>query len=105
VEGEPTGRAGQPADEPEQPPAQRLGRDDPRTETDPGGPAGEVVSDDLDRQPGPIRSEPAAREVVQPDPVLEIPDRVLDLGMTAMVGRRIVMEKRTSIARQAATTA
>jgi hypothetical protein len=85
VQRDPAGRAGEPADEAEQPSAQRLGRDDPRTEADPGGPAGEVMGDDLDRQPRPVGREFAGRQVIERRAVLELPDRVLDLGVAAVV--------------------
>jgi hypothetical protein len=59
--------------ETEQSPAECLRRDDPPTQPDPGGPAGEVMGHDLDRR------------------------RTLRCW-------RIVIEKRTSILRQTATT-
>ncbi len=57
VEREPAGRAGEPPGKAEQPPPQRLRRDDPLTQADPGCPAGEVVSDHLHREPGPVGGE------------------------------------------------
>ena len=44
------------------------------------------MSDHLDREPGGVGGEAARREVIEPHPVLEIADGVLDLGMAAMVG-------------------
>jgi hypothetical protein len=44
------------------------------------------MGDDLDRQPRPVRGKPARRQVVQTDAVLEIRDRVLDLGVAAVIG-------------------
>jgi hypothetical protein len=41
---------------------------------------------DLNGEPGAIGGEPARRQVIEPDAVLEIADRVLDLGVAAMVG-------------------
>jgi hypothetical protein len=46
-------------DSTKEPPPERLRRHDPLTETDPGGPAGEVMGDDLHREPGAIGGEPA----------------------------------------------
>ena len=57
VEREPAGRSGEPPDEAEQPTPEGLRRDDAFTQADPGGPAGEVMGDDLDRQPGAVRRE------------------------------------------------
>ena len=70
----------------EQPPTQRLGRDDPFAKAKTGCPAGEVVGDDLDRQPGPVGGKLARGQVVQTDTVLEVADGVLDLGVTAVIG-------------------
>ena len=39
----------------------------------------------LHRQPGPVGSESAGRQVVQPDAVLEVAYGVLDLGVAAVV--------------------
>src|SRR3990172_6088624 len=50
VEGDPAGRPGQAASQAEQPTPERLRRDDPLAETDPGRPASEVVGGDLDRE-------------------------------------------------------
>ena len=70
VEPPPTSRASEPAGQAEQPSAQRLRRDDPLAQPDPGGPVGEVMGDDLHREPGPVGGEPARREVVESHPVL-----------------------------------
>ena len=45
-------------------------------------PSSQVVRDHLHREPRPVR-------VVQPDAVFEVTDRVLDLGVTAMVGLQL----------------
>ena len=70
VERETTGRSGEPASEAEHPTAERLRRDDPLTQADPGCPAGEVMGDDLDREPGPVGRELAGGQVIEVDPVL-----------------------------------
>ena len=54
-------------------------------QTDARCPASEVVGHHLHRQPSPVGSESAGRQVVQPDAVLEVSDGVLDLGVAAMV--------------------
>ena len=46
-------------DSTKEPPPERLRGHDPLTETDPRGPAGEVMGDDLHREPGAIGGEPA----------------------------------------------
>ena len=47
-------------------------------------PAGQVVGQRLDRQPGGVGGE-APREMVEAHTVLEVPDGVLHLGVAAMV--------------------
>ena len=49
-------------------------------------PAGQVVRHHLYRQPGAVAGEAARGEMVQPDAVLEVAYRILDLGVTAMIG-------------------
>ena len=56
------------------------------SQSDAGGPAGQVMGHHLDRQPGSIGGEAAGGEMVEPDTVLEVSDGVLDLGVAAMVG-------------------
>ena len=56
------------------------------TQTDTRGPAGQVVGDDLDGQPGAVGGEAARGEMVEPHAVLEVSDGILDLGVAAMVG-------------------
>ncbi len=45
-----------------------------------------IVGDDLDREPGAVGREPPRRQVVEAHPVFQVPDRVLDLGVPAVVG-------------------
>ena len=59
VERELAGGSGEPAGQTKEPPPERLRGHDPLTETDPRGPAGEVMGDDLHREPGAIGGEPA----------------------------------------------
>ena len=47
---------------------------------------GQVVGHRLYRQPGGVGGEAARGEMVQPDAVLEVSYRVLDLGVAAVVG-------------------
>ena len=69
----------------EEPPPEGLGGHDLLTQADAGCPAGQVVGHHLYRQPGAVGGEAARGEVVQPDAVLEVAYRVLDLGVAAMV--------------------
>ena len=86
MEREPTSRAGQPPDESEKPPPERPGGDDALAEPEPRRPASEIVGDHLDREPGAVGGEAAGRQVIEPHAVLQVADRVLDLGVAAMVG-------------------
>ncbi len=86
MEREPTSRAGQPPDESEEPPPERPGGDDALAEPEPRRPASEIVGDHLDREPGAVGGEAAGRQVIEPHAVLQVADRVLDLGVAAMVG-------------------
>ena len=56
------------------------------TQVDPRRPAGQVVGHHLNRQPDAVGGETAGRHVVQPDAVLEVAYRILDLGVAAVVG-------------------
>ena len=58
----------------------------PSRSTESGGPAGEIVGYDQDGQLGAVGGEPARRQVVEAEPVLEVPDGVLALGVAPMVG-------------------
>ena len=62
MQGEAARRAGEPSGQGEETPPEGLGGDQLLTETDAGGPAGQVVGDDLDRQPGPLRHAQDWRE-------------------------------------------
>ena len=79
-------RAGEPSGEGEEPPPEGLGGYDLLTQTEPRGPAGQVMRQHLHRQPGGVGGEATRGEMVQPHAVLEVSDGVLDLGMAAMVG-------------------
>ena len=71
---------GEPSGEGEVAPPERPGRHDALAEPQPRRPAGEVVRDHLHREPGRVRGEAARGQMVQPDAVLEVTDRVLDLA-------------------------
>ena len=58
----------------------------PLAQTNPRRPAGQVVRHHLYRQPGTVGGEAARGEMVQPHAVLEVAYRILDLGVTAMIG-------------------
>ena len=74
MERELTSRASEPPGESEEPPPERLGRDDPLGQPDPGRPASKVVGDHLDREPGAIGGEATRGQVIEPDAVLEVTD-------------------------------
>ena len=82
----PACRAGEPSGQGEEPPPEGLGGHDPLTEADAGGPAGQVMRHHLYRQPGGVGGEAPEGEMVQPDAVLEVAYRILDLGVAAVVG-------------------
>ena len=86
MQGQPARRAGEPSDQGEDPPPEGLGGHDLLTQADAGCPAGQVVRHHLHRQPGAVGGEAARGEMVQPDAVLEVAYRILDLGVTAMIG-------------------
>ena len=86
---------GEPSGESEVAPPERPGRHDSLAEPEPRRPAGEVVRDHLHREPCRVRGEAARGEMVEPDAVLEVTDRVLDLGVTAMVGLQLQRLPRT----------
>ena len=86
MQGEPTRRAGEPSGQGEEPPPEGLGGGYPLSQTDPRRPAGQVVRHHLYRQPGAVGGEAARGEMVQPDAVLEVAYRILDLGVTAVIG-------------------
>ena len=85
MQGEAACRAGDASGQGEEPPPEGLGGHDLLTQADAGCPAGQVVGHHLYRQPGTVGGEAARGEVVQPDAVLEVAYRVLDLGVAAMV--------------------
>ena len=69
----------------EEPTPEGLGGHQLLTQTDARCPAGQIMRQHLDGQPGPVGSESAGRQVVQPDAVLQVAYRILDLGVAAMV--------------------
>ena len=79
-------RAGDPSGQGEEPPPEGLGGHHLLAQTDARCPAGHVVGHHLYRQPGAVGGEAARGEMVQPHTVLEVSDRILDLGVAAMVG-------------------
>ena len=87
MQGEAARRAGEPSGQGEEPTPEGLGGHDLLTQTDARCPASEVMGHHLHRQPSPVDSESAGRQqVVQPDAVLEVAYRILNLGVAAMVG-------------------
>ena len=86
MQGQPACRAGEPSDQGEDPSSERLGGHDLLTQADAGCPAGQVVRHHLYRQPGAVGGEAARGEMVQPDAVLEVAYRILDLSVASMVG-------------------
>ena len=86
MQGKAARRAGDPSHQSEEPPPEGFGGRDPFTQADAGCPAGQVVCHHLYRQPGAVGGEAPRGHVVQPDAVLEVAYRILDLGVAAMVG-------------------
>ena len=78
-------RAGEPSGQGEEASPQGLGGHQLLAQTDARCPTGQIMRQHLDGQPGPVGSESAGRQVVQPDAVLEVAYRILDLGVAAMV--------------------
>ena len=85
MQGQAACRAGDPPGQGEDPSSEGLGGHDPFTQADAGCPAGQVVGHRLDGQPGAVGGEAPRGEMVQPDAVLEVPYRILDLGVAAMI--------------------
>ena len=78
-------RAGEPSGQGEEPPPEGLGGHQLLAQADAGCPLGQVVGHRLYRQPGAVGGETARGEMVQPDAVLEVAYRTLDLGVAAVV--------------------
>ena len=85
MQGQAARRAGDPPGQGEDPSSEGLGGHDPFTQADAGCPAGQVVGHRLDGQPGAVGGEAPRGEMVQPDAVLEVPYRILDLGVAAVI--------------------
>ena len=85
MQGEATGRAGEPSGEGEEPPPEGLGGHHLLAQTDARRPASQVVRHHLHRQPGGVGGEAARGEMIQPHAIPEVSDGVLDLGVAAMV--------------------
>ena len=85
MQGQSACRAGEPSGEGEDPSSEGLGGHDLLTQPDAGCPAGQVVGHHLGGQPGGVGSEAPRGEMVQPDAVLEVAYRILDLGVAAVV--------------------
>ena len=85
MQGQPACGAGEPSGQGEDPSSEGPGGHDLLTQADAGCPAGQVVRHHLYRPPGAVGGEAARGEMVQPDAVLEVAYRILDLGMAAMI--------------------
>ena len=85
MQGQAAGRAGEPSGQGEETPSEGLGGHHRFAQPDAGGPAGQVVGDDLDGQPGGVGGEAACGEMVKPHAVLQVPDGIFDLSVAAMV--------------------
>ena len=84
VQGQAARRAGEPSGEGEEAPPQGLGGHHLLAQADARRPAGQVVGDHLDGQPGAVGGEAARGKMVEPDAVLEVPDGILDLGVAVI---------------------
>ena len=85
VQGEAARRAGNPSRQSEEPPPEGLGGGYPLSQTEPRRPTGQVMRHHLYRQPSSVGGEAPRGEMVQPDAVLEVAYRILDLGVAAMI--------------------
>ena len=85
MQGQPACRAGEPSGQGEEPPPEGLGGHYQLTQAEPRRPAGQVMRHHLYRQPGGVGGEAPRGEMVQPDAVLEVAYRILDLGVAAMI--------------------
>ena len=79
-------RAGEPSGHREETPPEGLGGYHLLAQTDAHDPAGQVMGQHLDGQPGAVGGEAARGEMVEADAVLQVSDGILDLGVAAMVG-------------------
>ena len=77
-------RAGEPSGHGEEAPPEGPGGHHPLVQTDARGPAGQVMGQHLDGQPGAVGGEATRGEMVEA--VLEVSDGILDLGVAAMAG-------------------
>ena len=84
MRGEAARRAGEASGEGEEAPSEGLGGYDLLAQADARGPAGQVMSDDLHRQPGGVGGETSRWQVVETDAVLEVSDGILDLGVAVI---------------------
>ena len=80
---------GEPSGQGEETSLEGLGGHHRLPQTDARCPAGEVVCQHLDGQPGGVGGETARGKVVEAYAVLEIADGVLGLGVAAMVGLQV----------------
>src|SRR4029453_11176053 len=80
------GGGGQPAGQVQVAGPQGLGGDEGLAQADAAGPAGQVVGDDVQGQPGGVGGELPRRQVVEANAVLEVSDHVFDLGVATVVG-------------------
>ena len=86
MQSEAAGRAGEPSGQGEEAPPEGPGGHHPLAQTDARGPAGQVMGQHLNGQPGAVGGEAARGEMIEADAVLEVSDGILDLGVAAMVG-------------------
>ena len=86
VQGEPAGRAGQPAGHGQKAAAQGVGGDDGIALADAGGPAGHVVGQDVEAEPGRVGAEATGWQMVESDAVFQVAYGVFDFGVGSVVG-------------------
>ena len=86
MQGQPACRAGEPSGQGEEPPPEGLGGHYLLTQAAPRRPAGEVMRQHLDGQPGGVGGEAPRGEMIESHALLEVSDGILDLGVAAMVG-------------------
>ena len=86
VQGEAARRTGEPSGQGEEAPPKGFGGYQALAQTDARCPAGQIVSEHQDGQPGGVGGEAPRGEMVEPHAALEVADGVLDLGVAAMAG-------------------
>ena len=89
MQGEATGLAGDASRQGEEASPEGLGGSHWLAQANARGPVGQVMGDDLYRQPGSIGGEASQGEMIETHAVLEVADGILDLRVAVMIGLEI----------------